>query len=113
MEEKNFNERCKKTNIMSAADFAKRQRADIEFIRSKTNPDKLFFVCGTKYDPDKEEEVSFCGYASEAVQKAAKAGTLKLEDVRYCEMSIDGKNPVPCLMMVGNSRKNVIFTLKA
>ena len=112
MEEKNFNERCKKSNIKSAADFVKERKADIEFIQSKNNPNKLFFVCGTTYDTEKKEDVPFCGYASEAVQTAAKAGTLTLEEVQYCDMSIDGKPAIPCLMMVGNSKKNVVFTLK-
>lgn len=112
MEEKNFNERCKKTNIKSAADFAEERKADIKFVTSKNKPDKLFFTCGTVYDAEKKEDVPFCGYASKAVQEAAKAGTLNWEDVQYCDMSIDGKPAVPCLMMIGNSNKNVVFTLK-
>lgn len=112
MEEKNFSERCKKSNIKSAADFARQMNADIEFIYSKKSPGKLFFTCGTVYDAEKKQDVPFCGYASNAVQEAAKAGTLKLEEVQYCDMSIDGKPAVPCLMMVGNSKKNVVFTLK-
>lgn len=111
MEEKNFNERCKKTNIKSAADLKLERGAEIEFVESKNTPGKLFFTCGHVYDAEKKEDVPFCGYASNAVQKAVREKNLKLEDVQYCDMSIDGKPAVPCLMMIGNSKKNVVYTL--
>lgn len=99
MEERNFSERVTKSNEMSAADLKVRNNASIDFVRSpKTG--KVFFVCG-----------STKGYASKAVQRALESGSLMLENLRYCDMSIDGKPAVPCLMMVGNSRQNVLKTL--
>lgn len=99
MEEKNFSERVIKTNEMSAADLKVRNNANIDFVRSpKTG--KVFFVCG-----------STKGYVSKAAQKNLEEGSLTLENLRYCDMSIDGKPAVPCLMMIGDSRKNVLKTL--
>lgn len=99
MEEKNFSERVTKTNEMSAADLKVRNNANIDFVRSpKTG--KVFFVCG-----------STKGYVSKAAQKSLENGSLTLESLRYCDMSIDGKPAVPCLMMVGNSKQNVLKTL--
>ena len=99
MEEKNFSERVTKTNEMSAADLKVRNHSDIDFVRSpKTG--KIFFVCG-----------STKGYVSKAAQKKLEEGSLTLESLRYCDMSIDGNPAVPCLMMVGDSKKNVLKTL--
>lgn len=99
MEERNFNERVTKSNEMSAADLKVRNHSDIDFVRNP-NTGKMFFVCG-----------STKGYVSKAVQKSVEENTVTLESLRYCDMSIDGNPAVPCLMMVGNSRKNVLKSL--
>jgi hypothetical protein len=93
MEEKNI----VTTDRMSAADLCKNQGSPIEFIK---NPNKgtIFFTCG-----------QITGYCSPKVQE--KADTVTLDELQFGRMSIDGQPAVPILMMVGNSKQNVVRTL--
>ena len=78
---------------MSARDLVISENASLEF-RENPNTGKIFFVCGSKR-----------GYVSPAAQAAMETGSL--DDFQYAEVSIDGGAAVPCLMVVGNSGKNV------
>lgn len=78
---------------MSARQLVISENASLQFVENP-NTGKIFFVCGTKK-----------GYVSPAAQKAMETGTL--DDFQYAEVSIDGGAAVPCLMVVGNSGKNV------
>ena len=78
---------------MSARQLVISENASLQFVENpKTG--KVFFVCGSKK-----------GYVSPAAQAAINTGTL--HDFQYAEVSINGGAAVPCLMVVGNSRKNV------
>ena len=47
------------------------------------------------------------GYVSPKVQE--NLGNLKIEDIQYAEISIDGNTPVPTIMM--NNTNNTVRTL--
>lgn len=81
------------TNRMSARQLVISQNAELQFVENP-NTGKIFFVCGSKK-----------GYVSPAAQEKMSTGTL--DDFQYAEVSIDGGAAVPCLMVVGNSGKNV------
>lgn len=86
-------------NRMSARQLVIKENAELQFISSpKTG--KLFFTCGSKK-----------GYVSPAAQAKMENGTI--DDFQYAEVSIDGGEAVPCLMVVGNSKENVKKTLGA
>lgn len=78
---------------MSARQLVISQNAELQFVENP-NTGKIFFVCGEKK-----------GYVSPAAQEKMNTGTL--DDFQYAEVSIDGGAAVPCLMVVGNSGKNV------
>ena len=80
-------------NRMSARQLVISENASLQFVENP-NTGKIFFVCGSKK-----------GYVSPAAQAAMETGTL--DDFQYAEVSIDGGAAVPCLMVVGNSAKNV------
>ena len=83
----------KSANRMSARQLVISENAALQFVENP-NTGKIFFVCGNKK-----------GYVSPAAQAAMENGTL--DDFQYAEVSIDGGAAVPCLMVVGNSQKNV------
>lgn len=83
----------KSANRMSARQLVISQNASLQFVENP-NTGKVFFVCGSKK-----------GYVSPAAKAAMETGTL--DDFQYAEVSIDGGVAVPCLMVVGNSGKNV------
>ena len=80
-------------NRMSARQLVISENAKLDFVENPQTG-KIFFVCGSKK-----------GYVSPAAQAAMETGTL--DDFQYAEVSIDGGAAVPCLMVVGNSGKNV------
>lgn len=82
------------TNRMSGTEL-KAKHGTIEFINnSKTG--KLFFAAG-----------SITGYVSPKV--AENIDTITLNDIQYAEVSIDGGEAVPTLMM--KSTSNVVRSL--
>lgn len=85
------------SNRMTAKQLVISENARLQFVENPNNG-KLFFVCGSKR-----------GYVSPAAK--AKMATGTLDDFQYAEVSIDGGAAVPCLMVVGNSEKNVKRTL--
>lgn len=95
-------------NRMTANQLMSAQGADIEFIKNP-NTGKLFFACGN----------ITAGYMSPAVQQ--KASEVTTDELQYAEVKKPGipdvdpisgtSNWVPCLMMVGNSKQNVVRTL--
>lgn len=80
-------------NRMSARQLVISENAELQFVENP-NTGKIFFVCGSKK-----------GYVSPAAVEKMEKGTL--DDFQYAEVSIDGGAAVPCLMVVGNSGKNV------
>lgn len=82
---------------MTAKQLVISENARLQFVENPNNG-KLFFVCGSKR-----------GYVSPAAKAKMTTGTL--DDFQYAEVSIDGGAAVPCLMVVGNSEKNVKRTL--
>lgn len=78
---------------MSARQLVISENASLQFVENP-NTGKIFFVCGNKK-----------GYVSPAAQAVMETGTL--DDFQYAEVSINGGAAVPCLMVVGNSDKNV------
>ena len=80
-------------NRMSARQLVISENASLQFVENP-NTGKIFFVCGSKK-----------GYVSPAAKAQMETGTL--DDFQYAEVSIDGNPAVPCLMVVGNSDKNV------
>lgn len=90
-----------KTNIqalnqMSAKALCIRENAELTFVKNpKTG--KIFFSCGSIKN----------GYVSPKVQE--NLGNLRIEDIQYAEVSIDGQEPVPTIMM--NPANNTVRTL--
>ena len=83
---------------MSAKQLVISENSSLDFIKNpKTG--KIFFTCGEKQ-----------GYVSPAAREALASGSAKLEDFQYAEVSVDGKAPVPCLMVVGASRNAVQYS---
>ena len=83
-----------------------RNRMSVESLKSmsndqlhiKENPKKagsFFFTCGDTV-----------GYISKPALNKIQSGCTA-NDLQYAECSIDGQPAVPCLMVVGNSQKNV------
>lgn len=82
------------TNRMSGNEL-KAKHGSIDFIKNaKTG--KMFFAAG-----------SITGYVSPKV--AENLNTITLEDIQYAEVSIDGHEPVPTLMM--KSKANIVRSL--
>lgn len=83
-------------NQMSAKALCIRENAELTFVKNpKTG--KIFFSCGSIKN----------GYVSPRVQE--NLNTLKIEDIQYAEVSIDGNEPVPTIMM--NASNNTVRTL--
>ena len=83
-------------NQMSAKALCIRENAELTFVKNpKTG--KIFFSCGSIKN----------GYVSPRVQE--NLDTLKIEDIQYAEVSIDGNKPVPTIMM--NASNNTVRTL--
>jgi hypothetical protein len=83
-------------NQMSAKALCIRENAELNFVKNpKTG--KIFFSCGSIKN----------GYVSPKVQE--NLGNLKIEDIQYAEVSIDGNEPVPTIMM--NPSNNTVRTL--
>ena len=80
-------------NRMSAKQLVISENAPLQFITNPKNGN-VFFMCGKK-----------AGYISPAAKKIID--TCSIDDLQYAECSIDGKEAVPCLMVVGNSKANV------
>ena len=89
VEQKNI----KSTKRMSAKQLVISENAELEFVHNP-NTGKTFFVCGSKR-----------GYISPNVMKIMD--TCTLDELQYAEVSINGGELVPCLMVVGNSEANV------
>lgn len=82
------------TNRMSGNEL-KAKYGSIDFIKNaKTG--KMFFAAG-----------SITGYVSPKV--AENLDTITLEDIQYAEVSIDGGEPVPTIMM--KSKANIVRSL--
>ena len=81
------------TNRMSAKQLVISENSPLQFITNPKNGN-VFFTCGSK-----------TGYVSPAVKQIMDS--CSLEELQYAECSIDGQPAVPCLMVVGNSQKNV------
>ena len=81
------------TNRMSAKQLVISENAELQFVNNP-NTGKTFFVCGSKR-----------GYVSPNVLKIMD--TCTLDDLQYAEVSLNGGEAVPCLMIVGNSDANV------
>lgn len=83
-------------NQMSAKALCIRENAELTFVKNpKTG--KIFFSCGSIKN----------GYVSPRVQE--NLGNLKIEDIQYAEVSINGQEPVPTIMM--NASNNTVRTL--
>ena len=83
-------------NQMSAKALCIRENSELTFVKNpKTG--KIFFACGSIKN----------GYVSPKVQE--NLGNLKIEDIQYAEVSIDGNTPVPTIMM--NNTNNTVRTL--
>lgn len=86
----------KALNQMSAKALCIRENAELTFVKNpKTG--KIFFSCGSIKN----------GYVSPRVQE--NLDNLKIEDIQYAEVSIDGNKPVPTIMM--NASNNTVRTL--
>ena len=72
-------------NKMSARDLILREKAKLDFVQN-TESGKIFFVCGSKR-----------GYVSPDAAKNIE--TAQLDDFNYAEVSVDGNDYVPCLMV--------------
>lgn len=87
-------------NITATNRMSGRQLVDnngpIEFINNP-NTGNIFFTCG-----------SIVGYVSPKVRE--KVDTITLDEIQYAEVSIDGNDAVPTLMI--KSADNVVRTLK-
>ena len=81
------------TNRMSAKQLVISENAELQFVKNP-NTGKTFFVCGSKR-----------GYVSLNVLKIMD--TCTLDELQYAEVSLNGGEAVPCLMVVGNSEANV------
>lgn len=81
------------TNRMSAKQLVISENSPLQFITNPKNGN-VFFTCGSK-----------TGYVSPAVKQIMDS--CSLGELQYAECSIDGQPAVPCLMVVGNSQKNV------
>lgn len=81
------------TNRMSAMQLVISENAELQFVKNP-NTGKTFFVCGSKR-----------GYVSPNVLKIMD--TCTLGELQYAEVSLNGGEAVPCLMVVGNSEANV------
>lgn len=88
-----MNNNIQSSNRMSARQLVISENSKLDFVENP-NTGKIFFVCGSKK-----------GYVSPAAREKMSTGTL--DDFQYAEVSIDGGPAVPCLMVVGNSGKNV------
>jgi hypothetical protein len=79
---------------MTARQLVIKENSPLDFVENP-NTGKIFFVCGSKK-----------GYVSPAALEKMN-GKCSLDDFQYAEVSIDGAEAVPCLMVVGNQRNNV------
>lgn len=70
-------------NKMSARDLVISENASLEF-RENPNTGKIFFICGSKK-----------GYVSPAAVEKMETGSI--DDFYYVEVSVGGKDYVPCL----------------
>lgn len=94
-----MNDQIISTNRMSLRQLIISENSQLDFV---TNPNtgKIFFVCGSKR-----------GYVSPNAQ--AKIDTGSIDDFQYAEVSINGGEAIPCLMIVGNGNQNVKRSLGA
>ena len=81
------------TNRMSAKQLVISENAELQFVNNP-NTGKTFFVCGSKR-----------GYVSPNVLKIMD--TCTLDELQYAEVSLNGGEAVPCLMVVGKADANV------
>lgn len=88
-----MNNNIQSSNRMSARQLVISENSKLDFVENP-NTGKIFFVCGSKK-----------GYVSPAAMEKMATGTL--DDFQYAEVSINNGPAVPCLMVVGNSGKNV------
>lgn len=77
------NNQMKTRNKMSARDLVISENASLEF-RENPNTGKIFFICGSKK-----------GYVSPAAVEKMETGSI--DDFYYVEVSVGGKDYVPCL----------------
>lgn len=93
-------EKLQVRNRKTATQLVISENAELQFINNP-NTNKVFFMCGTVK-----------GYVSPAV--TAKLDTVDLEDLQYAECAKPNTDDwVPCLMMVGDTNKNVVRSLGA
>lgn len=83
------------TNRMSASALCAKENSAIEFINNP-HTGNIFFACG-----------NVTGYVSPKVRE--NLDSVSINELQFAEVSIDGKEPVPCLMMRGTD--NVVKTL--
>lgn len=91
------NNNVSSTNRMTARQLVIKENSPLNFLENP-NTGKIFFVCGSKK-----------GYVSPAALEKMD-GECSLDDFQYAEVSINGGEAVPCLMVVGN-RSNAIKSL--
>ena len=83
-------------NRMSAKALCIKENSELTFVKNpKTG--KIFFSCGSVKN----------GYVSPKVQENIE--TVKIEDLQYAEVVIDGGEPVPTIMM--DNKTNVVHVL--
>jgi hypothetical protein len=80
---------------MSASALCAKENSSIKFINNP-NTGNIFFACG-----------NVTGYVSPKIRENLDSVTIN--ELQFAEVSIDGKEPVPCLMMRGTD--NVVKTL--
>lgn len=89
------------SNAMSLKQLVISENAELQQVRNpKTG--KFFFTCGSKR-----------GYISPAAQQKLADPNATLDDFKYAEVSVNGNEAVPCLMIVGNGEANVVRKLGA
>lgn len=89
------------SNRMTAKQLVIRENAELQRVINPKNG-KAFFVCG-----------QVRGYMSPAANKLFMSGKATLDELQFAEVSIDGGQAVPCLMVVGNSQQNITHKLGA
>lgn len=78
-------------NAKSARQLVIEKNSALEYfnIKDKEGKNRVFFTCG-----------DITGYVSPAARKAISDGC-GIDALKYAEVSKDGGNPIPCLMVVG------------
>ena len=93
---------------ISAAQLCIERNAPINLFdfADKDGKKHVFFTCGSYKDATGSEK-SYTIYGSPAAVKRFQEPDAKIEDFKFAEISKDGKEFVPCLMVVGASHTAV------